>query len=121
MNRITIILPWPDSQLMPNRKNGRHWTSTQDAKTRAKQDGYFATMSAFMASHPQITDRVHTRVTFVAPDNRARDLDNLLASIKPHLDGIAKALGIDDKLFRPITIDAQVDKQKRGFVMVEVE
>lgn len=25
LDHITIILPWPDSRLMPNRKNGRHW------------------------------------------------------------------------------------------------
>lgn len=120
MNRITIILPWPDSRLMPNRKNGKSWTSTQDVKIRARQDGHFAAIAATKDWHGKISGFVHLRVTFCAPDNRHRDMDNLLACIKPQLDGISKALGIDDKWFRPITIDAQVDKQKRGFVMVEV-
>jgi crossover junction endodeoxyribonuclease RusA len=33
---------------------------------------------------------------FHAPDKRRRDLDNLLASMKPHLDGLALAVGVDD-------------------------
>lgn len=120
MNRITIILSFPDSRLMPNRKNGKSWTATQDVKTRAKREGYFAALAAAKDWHGQIDGYVHLRVTFVASDNRHRDLDNLLASIKPQLDGISKALGIDDKWFRPITIDAKVDIHKRGFVIVEV-
>lgn len=120
MNRLTITLPWPDSRLMPNRKNGRHWTSTQDAKIRARQDGYFAALAALSRSQCDITGRVHMRVTFCSPDGRHRDLDNMLAWIKPQVDGIAKALGIDDRLFCPITIDAQVDVYRKGFVMVEI-
>ena len=50
-------------------------------------------------------ERVHVRVTFHPPDMRARDLDNMFASIKGGLDGLADALGIDDSWFRPVTID----------------
>ena len=117
---VEIKLEWPDASLMPNRKNGRHWGGTQGAKVRARQEGYFATKQALAGSVFDGTDRTPVRVTFVSPDKRARDLDNLLASCKPHIDGIAQALGIDDKHFRPITIDAAVDQFKRGFVLVEI-
>ena len=39
---ITITLPFPDSKLMPNRKNGTHWASTVKEKEKAKNDGYYA-------------------------------------------------------------------------------
>lgn len=116
---MIIMLPWPDMSLMPNRKNGRHWGGTQAAKVRARQDGYYATINA----HPgqiMLGDTVPLRITFAAPDKRHRDLDNLLACVKPHIDGIAQALGVDDKQFRPLTIDAKHDTLKTGFVRIEV-
>jgi crossover junction endodeoxyribonuclease RusA len=39
---------------------------------------------------------VSIQVTFTPPNARRRDLDNLIASIKPHLDGISDAICIDD-------------------------
>lgn len=117
---LTIKLDWPDASLMPNRKNGRHWAGTQPAKVRARQEGYFATKQAMAGRVFAIDGRVPLRVTFVSPDKRDRDLDNLLSSLKHGLDGIAQALGIDDKHFRPITIDDGLDQFKRGFVLVEV-
>lgn len=118
--KIEIKLDWPDASLMPNRKNGRHWGGTQGAKVRARQEGYFATKQAMAGRVFAIDGSVPLRVTFVSPDKRDRDLDNLLASLKHGLDGIAKALGVNDAAFRPITIDSTVDQFKRGFVLVEV-
>jgi len=120
INRIVIRLPWPDTSLMPNRKNGKHWASTHQLKVRARQTGYFATMVAMKEEHHNITTRVPVKVTFVAPDKRSRDLDNLLACIKPQLDGVANALGVDDKLFRPIVLDDAVDVNREGFLIVEI-
>lgn len=117
---MIITLPWPDMSLMPNRKNGRHWGGTQTAKVRARQDGYYAAKQA-MGKH-QITsaERMPISITFAAPDRRARDIDNLLACIKPQIDGIAQALGVDDKNFRPLTIDSAVDEEKRGFLTIQI-
>lgn len=61
------------------------------------------------------------RLTFFAPNKIRRDLDNLLAAMKPSLDGMAQALGVDDSLFRPITIDLALDPQKIGFVEVTID
>ncbi len=38
-------------------------------------------------------------ITAYPPDNRVRDDDNLIAMLKGPRDGIAQALGIDDKAF----------------------
>lgn len=119
-DRLIITLPWPDTSLMPNRKNGRHWGGTQAAKVRARQDGYFGAKKALGTSELVSQDRMPVKITFVAPDARLRDIDNMLACIKPQLDGIAQALRIDDSRFRPITIDDAMDTKKVGFLVVEV-
>lgn len=120
IDKLTIKLDWPDTRLMPNRKNGRHWGGTQEAKVRARQDGYFGAKKALGTSELASQERVAVKITFVSPDKRRRDIDNLLACIKPQLDGIAQALRIDDSRFRPITIDEALDVQKVGFLVVEV-
>lgn len=48
---------------------------------------------------------IHLTIIFYPPDNRRRDLDNCHAAIKSGLDGMASALGVDDRVFRPITLD----------------
>lgn len=43
--------------------------------------------------------RADVRVTFVVPDNRRRDIDNLIGTVKPLLDGIVDAgLIVDDSI-----------------------
>jgi hypothetical protein len=46
------------------------------------------------------THGLQVDLTFIEPDRRPRDIDNLLASCKGLLDGIADALGVDDRCFR---------------------
>lgn len=120
LDRLTIMLPWPDKSLMPNRKNGRHWGNTQAVKVKARRDAYLATKSA-LGTHKMIqVDRYPMRITFVAPDRIRRDWDNLASACKASYDGIAHALGIDDSLFLPVTVDKAVDPEKHGFVIVEI-
>jgi len=54
---------------------------------------------------------------FYPPSKRHYDLDNLLASMKAGLDGMADALGVDDNIFRP---SIEVMAEVRGMVVVEV-
>ena len=108
MNEIKIVLPWPDSALMPNRRGGKHWASFQKKKEGARADGADAARNALEGHGDDliVEGGVSVSVMFFEPDRRHRDLDNLLGAIKWHLDGIAKELGIDDKQFRPITINS---------------
>jgi crossover junction endodeoxyribonuclease RusA len=57
------------------------------------------------------TETLQITITFVQKDKRHRDLDNLLAASKPALDGIAAALGVDDRCFEPITIQRAYSKE----------
>lgn len=120
LERLMVVLPWPDSALMPNRKNGRHWASTQRAKLQAQAEGGVAARQALGRNAFRTTAHMPVSIRFVAPDRRKRDIDNLLASMKPQIDGIARALGVDDSRFRPITLDDAIDKNKKGFVIVEI-
>lgn len=120
LDRLTIVLPWPDSRLMPNRKNGRHWAGTQAAKARARMDGAMSAKQAMGRNTLSLPDQIPVKITFAAPDRIRRDLDNLHGAMKASLDGIARALGVDDSQFVPVTLDRVLDKQKQGFVVVEI-
>ncbi len=103
---ISIELPWPDASLMPNRANGNHWGKTKAARKKSKSLAWALThnrLAGWIIPDGDISVCVH----FVSPDGRHRDLDNLLASMKAHFDGIAQALGVNDRRFCPITISRE--------------
>lgn len=94
-----IELSWPPKELNPNS------TAKLRAKIRAKKahrdEAFLATRAAFGAAFRLPADQlVHLVVTFYPPDNRRRDQDNCIASMKRAQDGIAKAIGVDDHFFR---------------------
>lgn len=68
---------------------------------------------------PKAPTSVMVALTFVPPDRRHRDLDNLLASMKSGLDGLADSMGVNDSRFR-VTMDLADDPVKEGRVLVDV-
>lgn len=123
---MLIVLPWPDAKLNPNRSKGVHWASTSALRKKARGDAYLLTRGALaksLAATGKPFDSGATlplTITFVQPDKRARDRDNLLAALKPSLDGIADSLGCNDSQFEPITI-RRAYGPKPGSVVVEIE
>jgi crossover junction endodeoxyribonuclease RusA len=115
---IEIVLPWPPKQLNPNAR--QHWSATARHKKRAKAAAFVIARSA--GAVPPIPPAVPLRVSlFFAPPNRARrDLDNLLASCKAMLDGIAEALGVDDSRFRPVLDWAPPERGGAVYVRIGV-
>lgn len=117
---MRIDLPWPDPSLAPNRKNGRHWGAVHSAKGKRLADARLLTVQAMRSTGyvpPEGT--LALSITFHAPDRRRRDLDNLLAAMKPDFDGISQALGIDDQLFEPLIL-RRGEPVKGGRVELEV-
>lgn len=103
---MIITLPWPDRKLSPNERS--HWAKKAPVKAAYREKAYWQAQK-----HGVIlpAERHHIAITFYPPSNRPMDIDNCLASIKSGLDGIADGLGINDKYFRPITIDfGEADK-----------
>ena len=101
---VMILLPWPDKRLSPNARG--HWRKMQPAIVAAREIGKLQTLNA-------INGRRHVRedlagddpialtITFYPPDRRHRDDDNMIAAFKSLRDGMASALKVNDKRFRP--------------------
>lgn len=117
---MTVTLGWPSRALSPNARP--HWAMLARAKKAARVEGFCDAMSALKFIKPSAlkdVKAVRIQVTFTPPNARRRDLDNLIASIKAHLDGIADAIGIDDS--RWIWAAPVIAKpQKPGRVVVTI-
>lgn len=89
---------------MPNRKNGFHWAMVAKVKAQQHDDALMLTLH-HKGDWQAPQGDVALSLLYLLPDKRHRDLDNLLAGSKALIDGMAQALGVDDKRFRPILID----------------
>lgn len=90
----SVILPWPPKELSPNSRG--HWARKSKAAKRYRMQCHLLTRQAGVVA-PE--GRVLLSLTFCPPDNRRRDDDNCVASMKSGRDGIADALGVDDSRF----------------------
>lgn len=114
-----IKLPWPATELWPNRQKGRPWTYSYPAK-RAQVD---ATADACVAAglhRLTVADGPISLVLIACPPTRNRwDGDGLEGALKAARDTIARALGVDDSRF-----DARVERGdpcRDGGVIVRME
>lgn len=119
-----LKLSWPDRALSPNARP--FWAVKARAAKNARREAHFETIKALGSfaslSRPRRVKvkEVFLHYTFIPPDRRGRDDDNLIASMKPYRDGIAEALGVDDVVFH--TAGADFDKPHRpAHVIVTVE
>lgn len=111
---MTVVLPWPPKLLSPNART--HWAKkSRAAKAYRAACGTLCRQAGMVA--PPSPDRLHLWLDFYPPDRRARDDDNMVASFKAGRDGIADALGIDDKRF---ICHPSVSDQIGGMVKVRV-
>jgi crossover junction endodeoxyribonuclease RusA len=113
---MQITLPWPSPTLSPNAR--AHWGRISSARKKYRRDCYYA---ALAAGRPQFwEERIKLRVEFYPPDNKHRDEDNMLASIKSGLDGVADAWKVNDKRFRIAEMEVG-PKVRNGCVKIEVK
>lgn len=111
LETLIIELPPVNMELSPNRKNGKHWSSTQNHKEADRDIGFFHAKNAANGKKLDEYAKYAISIIFYRSNYRRVDLDNLLSASKHRIDGIAKALGIDDRQFKPITIDCQYRKE----------
>lgn len=116
---MIIELPLPDMRLSPNRKNGTHWRTTQKHKKAAKQLGYDAALLAAQGEKLQTDIDYKVSINFYIPTKRRVDTDNLLSAQKGVIDGIALALGIDDKQFNPYVL-TRIYRKGNGGTVIEI-
>jgi len=113
---IRIKLPWPKPDLWPNSRASRFEVAR--AKKAYRSGCGWEALQAMNGRGYAYHDRITLRLTFCPPDNRRRDMDNMLAAMKAGIDGVADALRVDDSRF-----DYQLyrgDPCKGGAVIFEV-
>ena len=117
---LTIDLPWPPSELMPNRARGMHWAVKGKIAKSYRAMCYVIAKNAFRAQLNGVSPvgKQPMTVIFTPPDRRSRDGDGLMSALKPAFDGISEAIGLDDKNFRPVTYDFADIPVKKGLVSV---
>lgn len=103
-----IKLPFPPSSLSGHAKGGWHGKAAETKKWR--HWSHVATKEAGVRA-PAAGDIV-VRITFIPP-NRRSDRSNFPNRLKPVLDGIADALGVNDRRFLPHYTFAEPEKPGR--------
>lgn len=93
--RDTVTIPWPDKALSPNART--HWSVKAKAAKSYRKACWALALQAKLKVNWD--GPIYLTLIFCPPTNRARDDDNLLASLKAGRDGLADALKIDDKRF----------------------
>ena len=110
---LLVELSWPAKELSPNARP-HHMVKHRHAKAAKIEAGWATKISMPMNFGGERFD-VHIRA--YPPIQRDRDADNLIASLKYHLDGIAGAMGINDKLFNAPTVE-WCDITQRGKIVI---
>ena len=95
-----ILLGWPSSRLSGH--NSGSWRGKSAMVAKWRSDARLATLAAGYRTWPH--DRhydsdIQAVVTFYPPPGDRSDRLNLPTRLKPVWDGIAEALGVDDRLF----------------------
>ena len=103
---MKIVFAWPPKELNPNFRG--HWAvKARAAKEYRATCGWTAKCAAVVVKWD---GPIHLWIKFVPPDRRRRDDDNCLSSFKAGRDGLADALGVNDRRFvvHPLLADAAV-------------
>jgi Holliday junction resolvase RusA-like endonuclease len=117
----------PPAELSPNARC--HWAE----KYRASQDYlkavYYSCLEALATNHTEHRALIPLRkarlnLTFVFPQGRRRDKDNLVAMFKPGLDALVKVGLLEDDDSKHLTIGGvkvEVDKERAPLTIIELE
>jgi len=112
---MILTLPWPPRDCSPNSRG--HWAKTAKAK-RAYRTACAWTAKSQGAGKLD-AQALHIGLHFIPPSRRHMDLDNMLASAKAGLDGLADVLGVDDSKWT-LTISRAPEGEIGGMVKVTV-
>lgn len=121
---IRVDMPWPATALSPNSR--AHYMVLARAKRQARDRAFLLATQAVRersmeSRYPDLTRGADVVMLFRPKVRRRRDQDNLVASMKAALDGIALALGVDDSIFRLLPPVEIPDKEKGPTVTIYVQ
>lgn len=125
MNVLSVEIPFtPTLDMTANGRAG--WRTKARLIAQAKACAHYATIEALRGSDGLDLDCALAAATEIKvmilirwePRRKIMDQDNALSGVKAHLDGIASAIGRDDKVFRILSIKQEKDPDGRGHVAV---
>jgi crossover junction endodeoxyribonuclease RusA len=93
-----ITLPWPPKELNPNKR--LHWAVRNTHKVIYRDACHLLTVQAKAAVTGD--GPIAITIDFYPPDRRHRDDDNMISAFKAGRDGLANALGVNDRRFQPV-------------------
>jgi crossover junction endodeoxyribonuclease RusA len=112
----TLAVPWPMRELSPNAR--KDWHSKAKMIAIQRQAGLFEAIMAKMRIPKD--ELLQMTVNFYPPSYRRYDIDNLLAAMKPTIDGIFEATDANDHQIKRITLNMG-EKYKDGQVIITIE
>ena len=107
----------PDSNLSPNKR--LHHMALYKARAAAKMDAMLLVLSQGQPSRPY--ERAHITITWVAKDKRARDLDNLMSSMKGYIDGLVEAELIADDSAMHVSYTLKYERGDKDNTIIGIE
>jgi crossover junction endodeoxyribonuclease RusA len=101
---VAFTLPFPVKALWPNGRS--HWADKAREVKKHREWARLAVVSSRTAKAPPAAtgSRIALAVTVHPKTRNAIDRDNCVAALKSYIDGIADALGVDDRNFETPTI-----------------
>jgi hypothetical protein len=112
-----IELPFPPASLSGHNKG--HWRSKSDIVARHREWAMKAALAARSQLRIPLADSsdIYVSATFYPPDRRG-DRVNYPGRLKPYWDGIADALGVNDRRFLPSYHFAEPVKNGRVVIVI---
>ena len=114
VTQYLIRLSWPDKDLWQNRRP--HWRDARRAARAARKEAWAVAKGQSITTIPNAT----LKFSFHPPNKIRRDIQNVPATMKAAIDGIADAMGCDDNGFRPEFPSEFSDVVKGGCVLIHV-
>lgn len=121
VEKMVILLSWPDKSLWVNRNRGKSWHVLTDAKEVAIDEAHKATLQALDGEPKPNWKRLRLAVEISAHkvDRGSFDLDNLAGALKHHIDSICATLGVNDNQIDCLVVLRDVPC-KAPFVAIEI-
>ena len=102
-----FTFPWPDKDLSPNARvyRLRRAELVAEARQAARLNVIDLLNAAGGNGYADPKASYEMAVYFYPPDNRKRDVDNMLSSCKATIDGMCDGLGINDRQIKRIVLE----------------
>lgn len=111
---LLVELSWPAKELSPNARV-HHMVKHRYAKAAKIESGWATRIAKPMNFGG---DRFDVHIRAYPPEAwRTGDADNLIAQCKNFIDGIASALGVNDRQFNAPTVEFG-DRTQRGKIVI---